>query len=70
MPIGKSEVDRLKYAFDCWHCARIVEVPGQGRYCPFIRDGINPYYTETEDDRTLRCKEYVPENYTLFDILK
>lgn len=57
--VGKAEVERWKYDFDCHHCTKVKFINDgirNGFYCIPMVDGGDPIHAD--DDRVVRCDEY------------
>lgn len=69
--VGKAEVPRWRYEFDCHHCAKVKYLDDgvrKGFYCMPMVKGID--HMHADDDRVIRCDEYVsnrPDQISLFD---
>lgn len=68
--IGKAEVERWRYDFDCHHCTRVKYIKDgvrDGLYCIPMVEGRDPIHAD--DDRVVRCDEYVsnrPDQMSIF----
>ena len=59
--IGKSEVPRWRYDFDCRHCDQVKYLNDgvrKGEYCMVMVTGKDPIHAD--DDRVVRCDCYQP----------
>lgn len=68
--IGKAEVERWRYDFDCHHCTKVKYIKDDirdGFYCIPMVTGHDPIHAD--DDRVVRCDEYEssrPDQMSLF----
>ena len=69
--VGKAEVERWRYDFDCHHCTRVQYIKDgvrDGFYCVPMTEGRSPIHAD--DDRVVRCDDYcsnLPDQISLFD---
>ena len=69
--VGKAEVPRWRYDFDCFHCSRVKYIKDgvrDGFYCVPMVEGRDPIHAD--DDRVIRCDDYassLPDQISLFD---
>lgn len=69
--IGKAEVERWRYDFNCHQCSKVKYVKDNvrdGLYCIPMVEGRDTIHAD--DDRVVRCDEYVssrPDQMSLFD---
>lgn len=69
--VGKAEVKRWQYNFDCHHCERVKYIRDgvrNGFYCGPMVEGRDPIHAD--DDRIVRCDEYIDnrlEQLSIFD---